>query len=588
MDETMLGGRYRRVRPLGRGAMGEVWLAEDTLLHRHVAVKSVPSAFTAEPGDLQRVIREARFAAQLNHPNAVAVYDVVVVDERPFVVMEYVAGRSLAEQIAAEAMAAPEVGRIGIAVAEALADAHQIGLVHRDIKPANIMITPRGVPKIADFGIARLADDVDRSITGVTIGTPAYLSPELARGSAADPRSDIWALGVTLYAALDNGRSPFQAEGDNAFTVIARLATNPVPREPARGGALTPTVMRMLAVDPDRRPDAGTVAEMLRTDLAAGRATQPWSLPPYALAPQVGRESPTDRLPPAPPLPVPPVAPLPVPPVAPLPAAHEQATQTPRESLPLFDDWPEDGWDDTRAATTTYGATSTARGGRASRRRRVMAGVALAVVLVAAAVTGIAVWLQRDSGGTPRAGSSGSGVTSGGPSKGTTTSGSVVPTGTPYSGPGGITVRGPAGWTLDTGSGISNVRDYVAPGGKSYRHATYFRIGIGNANPKPDFTVQMQEETDYLTGPTNPYSDLTIVAGPTRLTFLGAPAADYEYTGLLRGAAASDPARHRHVRLRIWTQGGVQREIVLVATETDWARYRGVFDQLTANAQVSQ
>ena len=276
MDETV---RYRRVRSLGRGAMGEVWLADDSLLHRQVALKTVASYGPPDPADLDRIMREARLAARLNHPNAVAVYDVFVENGQPCVVMEYASGKSLAERIAESGrLPAGEVGRIGMALADALAEAHRLGIVHRDVKPANILITDRGMPKLADFGIARGLDSAT-TVTGLAIGTPAYLAPEQARGAPADTRSDVWSLGVTLYAALD-GRSPFALPGDDPLTVIGRLAMTPQVAPPQHGGELSRTVMSAMAVDPARRPTAEAMVGMLREDLSDADRTNRWVPPP--------------------------------------------------------------------------------------------------------------------------------------------------------------------------------------------------------------------------------------------------------------------------------------------------------------------
>ena len=279
MDENAQGGRYRRVRSLGRGAMGEVWLAEDSVLRRNVALKTVASYGPPDPADLDRILREARLAARLNHPNAVAVYDVYVENGQPCVVMEYASGSSLADRIAAAGRLAPdEVARIGTAVADALGEAHRLGIVHRDVKPANILITERGVPKLADFGIARGLDSATTA-TGLAIGTPAYLAPEVARGAPADTRSDVWSLGVTLYAALD-GRSPFALPGDDPLTVIGRLAMTPQVAPPQHGAALSTTIMRAMAIDPAARPTADALVGMLRAEQSAAGPTNPWPMPP--------------------------------------------------------------------------------------------------------------------------------------------------------------------------------------------------------------------------------------------------------------------------------------------------------------------
>jgi serine/threonine protein kinase len=309
MDGSVLGGRYRRVRRLGRGAMGDVWLAEDQLLHRPVAVKSIAATGPIDQLDLDRMMREARLAARLNHPNAVAVYDLVVEDGRPNVVMEYVAGDTLAGELVAAGGGLPpaRVAAVGAAVADALDEAHRLGIAHRDVKPANILITERGTAKLADFGVARIFDDGGSTTTGLVIGTPAYVAPEVVRGGPADARSDIWSLGITLYAALE-GHPPFPASGDSVLAVLGRVLNDPVP-PPRRDAAVGAAIMRMLQRDPAARPSAATAAELLRNPLRPATGTVrrptygdgPERAPAFASAPTMSRpsydRSPTDAPP---------------------------------------------------------------------------------------------------------------------------------------------------------------------------------------------------------------------------------------------------------------------------------------------------
>jgi serine/threonine protein kinase len=272
----LLVDRYRRERSLGRGAMGEVWLAEDTLLGRPVAIKQLrtdPDATLGQWGERMR--REARLAAQLNHPNAVAIYDLVIVDEQPYVVMEYVPGDSLAQRIRLASQLAPEqAGRWIGQVAAALEAAHARGIVHRDVKPANILITPEDAAKLADFGIARSVQDVSQTQSGVMVGTPAFLAPEVARGGDPSPASDVWSLGATLYAAVE-GKPPFGSGGDNPLALLNRIGSEPVPPA-ASAGPLSPILSAMLERDPARRPTAAQVRAGLASETPApGERTAP-------------------------------------------------------------------------------------------------------------------------------------------------------------------------------------------------------------------------------------------------------------------------------------------------------------------------
>jgi serine/threonine protein kinase len=271
----VLADRYRRVRSLGSGAMGEVWLAEDTLLSRPVAIKQLrthPDAILGQWGE--RIRREARLAAQLNHPNAVAIYDLVVVDEQPYLVLEYVPGESLAQRIRQAGKLTPEQAAQWIGqVAGALEAAHARGIVHRDVKPANILITPYNAAKLTDFGIARSAQDVSQTQTGILVGTPAFLAPEAARGGDPSPASDMWSLGATLYSAVE-GRPPFGSGADNPLAVLARIGSEPVPPA-ASAGWLTPLLAALLDRDPARRPTAAQVRAALTPAASDDELTQP-------------------------------------------------------------------------------------------------------------------------------------------------------------------------------------------------------------------------------------------------------------------------------------------------------------------------
>jgi len=256
--------------------MGEVWLAEDTLLGRPVAIKQLrtdPDATLGQWGERMR--REARLAAQLNHPNAVAIYDLILVEDQPYVVMEYVPGDSLARRIRSAGKLAPEpAGRWIGQVAAALEAAHARGIVHRDVKPANILITPEDSAKLADFGIARSVQDVSQTQTGVMVGTPAFLAPEVARGGDPSPASDVWSLGATLYAAVE-GKAPFGSGLDNPLALLARIGSEPVPTAPS-AGSLTPILEAMLERDPSRRPTAAQVRAGLAYETPApGERTGP-------------------------------------------------------------------------------------------------------------------------------------------------------------------------------------------------------------------------------------------------------------------------------------------------------------------------
>ena len=304
---ALIAGRYRVVRQLGAGGMGVVWEARDERLHRPVAVKQLrtqPGLTEAETDVVaQRAMREARINARLQHPYAVAVFDVVEHEGSPCIVMELVPSVPLTEAIRELGALSPaEAARVGSQVAAALAAAHTLGIVHRDVKPGNVLIGDDGAARICDFGISRAFGDTTLTMTGMITGTPAYLAPEAARGEESTFASDVYSLGATLYAAVE-GEPPFGAEG-NAIAVLYRVAAGEV-RPPERSGALGPLLLAMMSADAQDRPSMAEAAAQLSA-LADGRAslprpgaadrTQPMPMPAPETAPV---SAPTAALPPA-------------------------------------------------------------------------------------------------------------------------------------------------------------------------------------------------------------------------------------------------------------------------------------------------
>jgi non-specific serine/threonine protein kinase len=218
---------YRIAEKLGEGGMGEVYLAEDTELNRKVALKFLPSQYASDKGLKERFKREAQAAAVLNHPNIITVYEVSEYENRPFIAMEYVEGRSLKDLIVGKDLSIGKTADIAIQICEGLAVAHQSGIMHRDIKPQNILMGKDGRVRICDFGLAKAKRDVTLTQAGSTVGTVAYMSPEQARGETADHRTDIWSLGVVLYEML-TGRLPFRGEYDQAV-IHSILNADPAP-----------------------------------------------------------------------------------------------------------------------------------------------------------------------------------------------------------------------------------------------------------------------------------------------------------------------------------------------------------------------
>ncbi|MFI6177174.1 protein kinase [Nonomuraea sp. NPDC051191] len=289
--ERQVSNRYRLIEPLGEGGMGVVWRAYDELLDRTVAIKEVryTGVGDAQRADLnRRTIREARAAGRLDHPSVIVIHDVVEEDGRPWIVMQLVRSRSLAEVIG-ERGPLPEalVAMVGGRVLDALRAAHATGVLHRDVKPENVLLADDGRVVLTDFGIAALEAESGLTATGGLVGTPAYMPPERLNGEPARPESDLWALGATLYAAVE-GRPPFKRDSW-AATVAAVLRDEPEP--PVHSAALRPVIMGLLQRDPAARMPAGEAARLLH-QVATGQPlmadqTPMWSAPfaPPAPAP---------------------------------------------------------------------------------------------------------------------------------------------------------------------------------------------------------------------------------------------------------------------------------------------------------------
>jgi hypothetical protein len=270
--DRLVADRYALKAPLGRGGMGVVWRAQDAVLGREVAVKEVvfpPTMPDEERRRAQaRVMREARAAARLNHPSAVTLYDVVQDHGGTFIVMELVDAPTLADLVRDHGpLPVRRVAEIAAQVAGALEAAHLAGIVHRDVKPGNVMVPARGPAKLADFGIASLQGDPQLTSTGLVIGSPAYMAPEQARGEESGPPVDFWALGATMFYAVE-GEPPF-----DRGTSIATLAAvvNDAPRAPHRAGPLTRLITALLTKDPTARPSGPE----LRAELARQAAVPP-------------------------------------------------------------------------------------------------------------------------------------------------------------------------------------------------------------------------------------------------------------------------------------------------------------------------
>ncbi|CAL9544014.1 Serine_threonine-protein kinase PknD [Streptomyces sp. enrichment culture] len=340
----LVGGRYRLVERIGSGGSGTVWRAHDESAQREVAVKQprLPGAPQDEEHRraAHRLHREARAAARVDHPAAVTILDVVVEPEQPgerprplgpdeldatelldglpWIVMELVPGESLHDTLRRGPLEPREAARIGLHLLGALRAAHAVGIVHRDVTPANVLLGPHRRVVLTDFGIAPAQGDETPTARGERAATPRLVAPERLSGRIAGPASDLWSLGVLLYAAVE-GSAPFRPTGSGE-PLAAILAAE--PPEPHRAGPLGPLLARLLVPDPERRPDAEEVAkelEAVAAPAAPGAAVPPAvaaAVPPTAVVPPAAAVPPTavEAIPPA--AAIPPAQPEAIPPAA--------------------------------------------------------------------------------------------------------------------------------------------------------------------------------------------------------------------------------------------------------------------------------
>jgi len=261
----LLANRYRLDEVIGAGGMGRVWRGTDTLLDRPVAVKELttPPNLPAHEVDVlrTRMLREARSAAQLSHPSIITVFDVAEEDGRPWIVMELVLGPSLGDLIRSDgALSTKRVADVGEQMAAGLAEAHARGIVHRDIKPGNVLIAGNDRAVLTDFGIAHLDGSTHLTSTGLLIGSPSYLAPEIAHGHSATPASDMWALGITLYQAAE-GTLPF--DRPTPMATLTAIVTQDLP-DAVNAGPLRPVLESLCEKRPEDRPSVSEVRALLR------------------------------------------------------------------------------------------------------------------------------------------------------------------------------------------------------------------------------------------------------------------------------------------------------------------------------------
>ncbi|MFG3406415.1 serine/threonine-protein kinase [Streptomyces sp. NPDC048142] len=308
----LLAGRYRLGEVLGRGGMGTVWRADDETLGRTVAVKELrfPSAIDEDEKRrlITRTLREAKAIARIRNNSAVTVYDVVDEDDRPWIVMELIEGKSLAEAIREDGTLTPKrAAEVGLAILDVLRSAHREGILHRDVKPSNVLIAEDGRVVLTDFGIAQVEGDPSVTSTGMLVGAPSYISPERARGHKPGPPADLWSLGGLLYASVE-GSPPY--DKGSAIATLTAVMTEPLD-PPKNAGPLAEVIYGLLVRDPEQRLDDAGARALLNDVISAPDVPEPapadstriMALPPTPAADPLAKRTPKQPRTPKPPKP---------------------------------------------------------------------------------------------------------------------------------------------------------------------------------------------------------------------------------------------------------------------------------------------
>lgn len=569
-EGRLVAGRYRLLERIGRGGMGTVWRAEDELLGRQVAVKKLhppqPHMLEDELATLfERTRREARAAARISHPNVVVVHDVVDDDGLPSIVMEYVPSMTLGELLKKDGALPPaEAARIGRGMVAALRAAHRAGVLHRDVKPGNVLLGEDDRVVLTDFGIAQASGTSTLTRTGELIGSIDFLSPERIRGAAPGPESDLWALGATLYQAVQ-GESPFRRP--TAIETAYAIAEEPI-LPAANAGALTQVIAGLLVKEPAERLSAAEAERMLRipageqdtalVDSARFDAPLPppdQRPPPYETGPTGTGTGPTGTGTPYSTY-----------------NPYNPYTASPYNTPPPGGQPPYD--------TGPTGAAVAPVPGRRKRRAGPWIAAVVAVV-VAAAGTAFVVTHHRSSGDTKA-----DGGTNGRPTPSFTTSATTTPSPTPSTtappppvpdgyhldeetGP-GYAVPVPDGWTKTVKRGGTEV-DFVDPTGLVGLKIS--SLDFGSNDPYQHWLTLEPETKNQVDGYHRERMDHT--------TQFGSPAALWEFTfqGSVRKFHAID--------LGFGKPGGREYAVYLSAPDAQWDDYRPVFTNAVAGFRLS-
>ncbi|MBZ4323123.1 serine/threonine protein kinase [Streptomyces sp. SCA2-4] len=538
--------------------MGTVWLAEDELLGRHVAVKQLHVSHGLDEEELatlyERTRREARSAARISHPNVVVVHDVVEDDGLPCIVMEHVPSKTLGDVLKKGPLTPEEAARIGRGMIAALRAAHAADVLHRDVKPGNVLLGDDGRVVLTDFGIAHLAGNSTLTKTGEMVGSIDYIAPERVRGARPGPASDLWALGATLYEAVE-GRTPYQRP--TPVETAYAIAVDPL-EPPLRAGPLTRLIETLLSRDPELRPPADLVEQILREPAAEpGTVRHPTQ---KAGGPEERSEATTAVTPPRaepgekPPAPAPTPTPAPAPgprPTAPTAVAPPVPAEVPVPSHPAG----------TRPAPE-----------RPAGRRRAGRWVAVAAVLGAVAAVGAFLLLpggkEEDDAAPPKP-------------KPSTASLTPTPTPSPSSPPPvppgyrlvtekrlGVAFPVPKGWTRREKSAVEV--DYIDPTGLVDLKVNVLDLA------SPDPLKHWQDVEQQVRTKVDGYRRLRMQA----TAFRGDPAAVWEF------AFKGRVREYRAIDLGFGRAGGDEYAVYLSAPSAGWDRHRPVFDAVRDGFRV--
>jgi serine/threonine protein kinase len=537
MQGLLLAGRYRLVDTIGSGGMGRVWRARDEVLHRAVAIKELTAALYATESDRVRLFArtdaEARAAARINHPAVVTLHDVFEYDSRPWIVMELIEGTALADEVRERGRVEPqEAARIGLWVLRALSAAHEAGVLHRDVKPGNVLLAEDGRVLLTDFGIAQVDGDTALTRTGEIVGSVDYIAPERVRGRDPGPASDLWALGATLYTAVE-GRSPFRRT--TPLTTM-QAVVDEEPPEPAHAGPLGPVITALLRKHPAERPGA-TEAEKMLAEAAEGR--QPYVAEAWGLTQSAGADQ----------------------------EIHSGAADQGPESAAT-------PYPPAMGAAGTGSARHAAAGAPAPRPKRRLRTLGLVLALAAIIGAGTAVSLQQRDAGPRNVGSPPSPSPSPTPTSTSTPGpGGGIPDGwVPVTDPEGFRLFLPKGWERKVHSEVGDLKeiDYSSPDGGRY----LVRIAVDRS---PDFADPRQHQLDLEVQAKQRLARYARVSLKPNL-YRDLKGSLWEYTWAGPAQDTSSPGPYRAIEETYIARDGVEYAIYMAGPALGPATLRARFD----------